>query len=173
MIHFFFLVNKLGQTRVARYYSEIQAVERRTLESELVRKCLARTPDMVNTLNKKYLYFETLCIVLITLCVYYIYRVLQYQYYMLSYYMYLLVSVYSINSPYSLFSGIVSDILIFQSFTMHHLKYKSNIFNQSYTEDTHLYTLSWESMKTNLMRLPFIFLFTNLSRFWISISKMW
>ena len=58
MIHFFFLVNKLGQTRVARYYSEIQAVERRTLESELVRKCLARTPDMVNTSNIKYLYFE-------------------------------------------------------------------------------------------------------------------
>ena len=48
MIHFFFLVNKLGQTRIARYYSEIETSERRTLESELVRKCLARTPEMVS-----------------------------------------------------------------------------------------------------------------------------
>ena len=52
MIHFFFLVNKLGQTRVARYYSDIQANERRTLESELVRKCLARTPEMVRFSHK-------------------------------------------------------------------------------------------------------------------------
>lgn len=48
MIHFFFLVNKLGQTRVARYFTELEPSERKTLESELVRKCLGRSPDMVS-----------------------------------------------------------------------------------------------------------------------------
>ena len=42
MINFILLVNKLGQTRLAQYYIDIPALERRTLESELVRKCLSR-----------------------------------------------------------------------------------------------------------------------------------
>ena len=42
MINFLLLVNKLGQTRLAQYYVDMPAVERRTLESELVRKCLSR-----------------------------------------------------------------------------------------------------------------------------------
>jgi AP-4 complex subunit sigma-1 len=45
MIKFLLMVNKLGQTRVAQYYVEIPKAERRTLESELVRKCLSRSPD--------------------------------------------------------------------------------------------------------------------------------
>lgn len=42
MINFILLVNKLGQTRLAQYYTDMPLVERRTLESELVRKCLSR-----------------------------------------------------------------------------------------------------------------------------------
>ena len=42
MINFLLLVNKLGQTRIAQYYIDLPLTERRTLESELVRKCLSR-----------------------------------------------------------------------------------------------------------------------------------
>ena len=42
MINFILLVNKLGQTRIAEYYIDLPPLEKRTLESELVRKCLAR-----------------------------------------------------------------------------------------------------------------------------------
>jgi AP-4 complex subunit sigma-1 len=42
MINFLLLVNKLGQTRIAQYYVDLPLKERRTLESELVRKCLSR-----------------------------------------------------------------------------------------------------------------------------------
>ena len=42
MINFIFLVNKLGQTRIAQYYTDLPPLEKRTLESELVRKCLSR-----------------------------------------------------------------------------------------------------------------------------------
>ena len=42
MINFILLVNKLGQTRIAQYYTELPPLEKRTLESELVRKCLSR-----------------------------------------------------------------------------------------------------------------------------------
>ena len=42
MINFLFLVNKLGQTRIAQYYIDLPPLEKRTLESELVRKCLSR-----------------------------------------------------------------------------------------------------------------------------------
>ena len=39
------MVNKLGQTRVAQYFGSVSARERKTLESELVRKCLSRSAD--------------------------------------------------------------------------------------------------------------------------------
>ena len=42
MIKFILLVNKLGQTRLAQYFTDISKDERKTLESELVRKCLGR-----------------------------------------------------------------------------------------------------------------------------------
>ena len=42
MINFILMVNKLGQTRLAQYFTDISNNERKTLESELVRKCLGR-----------------------------------------------------------------------------------------------------------------------------------
>jgi AP-4 complex subunit sigma-1 len=36
------MVNKQGQTRLAKYYNEMTVKERTTLEGELVRKCLSR-----------------------------------------------------------------------------------------------------------------------------------
>jgi AP-4 complex subunit sigma-1 len=41
-IHFFLLVNKQGQTRLAQYTSWIPIAERTALEGEVVRKCLQR-----------------------------------------------------------------------------------------------------------------------------------
>ena len=45
MIEFILMVNKFGQTRIAQYFQDIDKEERKTLESELVRKCLARNPE--------------------------------------------------------------------------------------------------------------------------------
>ncbi|CAI7925652.1 unnamed protein product [Closterium sp. NIES-54] len=42
-IRFILLVNKQGQTRVAQYYEYMRLEERRALEGEIVRKCLARS----------------------------------------------------------------------------------------------------------------------------------
>ena len=42
MIKFVLMVNKLGQTRIAQYYTDISLQEKRALEAELVRKCLSR-----------------------------------------------------------------------------------------------------------------------------------
>jgi AP-4 complex subunit sigma-1 len=42
-IRFVLFVNKQGQTRVAQYYEHLSLDERRALEGEIVRKCLART----------------------------------------------------------------------------------------------------------------------------------
>lgn len=48
-IRFVLLVNKQGQTRLAQYYAEhLTLDERRALEGEIVRKCLARTDQQVN-----------------------------------------------------------------------------------------------------------------------------
>ncbi|KAK1437576.1 hypothetical protein QVD17_03370 [Tagetes erecta] len=41
-IRFVLMVNKQGQTRLAQYYEYLTLEERRTLEGEIVRKCLAR-----------------------------------------------------------------------------------------------------------------------------------
>ena len=40
MIKFFLLVNKIGQTRLAKYYEFMDLNERVLLEGECVRKCL-------------------------------------------------------------------------------------------------------------------------------------
>ena len=40
MIKFFLLVNKIGQTRLAKYYEFLDMNERVLLEGECVRKCL-------------------------------------------------------------------------------------------------------------------------------------
>ncbi|XP_066380322.1 AP-4 complex subunit sigma-like [Miscanthus floridulus] len=42
-IRFVLFVNKQGQTRLAQYYEHLSLDERRALEGEIVRKCLART----------------------------------------------------------------------------------------------------------------------------------
>ena len=46
-IRFVLFVNKQGQTRVAQYYEHLSLDERRALEGEIVRKCLARTDQQV------------------------------------------------------------------------------------------------------------------------------
>lgn len=46
-IRFVLMVNKQGQTRLAQYYEYLTVEERRTLEGEIVRKCLARNENQV------------------------------------------------------------------------------------------------------------------------------
>jgi Flp pilus assembly protein TadB len=47
-IKFMLLVNKQGQTRMAKYFTEhLSTEERRALEGEVVRKCLSRTDKQV------------------------------------------------------------------------------------------------------------------------------
>ena len=41
------MVNKQGQTRLAQYYETMTIREKNTLESEMIRKCLARGEDQV------------------------------------------------------------------------------------------------------------------------------
>lgn len=48
-IKFLLLVNKQGQTRLAKYFTELLSTdEKRALEGEIVRKCLARTDRQVS-----------------------------------------------------------------------------------------------------------------------------
>lgn len=47
-IRFILMVNKQGQTRLAQYYEYLTLEERRALEAEIVRKCLARTEQQVS-----------------------------------------------------------------------------------------------------------------------------
>lgn len=47
-IRFVLMVNKQGQTRLAQYYEYLNIEERRALEGEIVRKCLARTEHQVS-----------------------------------------------------------------------------------------------------------------------------
>jgi len=44
-IRFVLMVNKQGQTRLAQYYETLTIREKNTLESEMIRKCLARGED--------------------------------------------------------------------------------------------------------------------------------
>ncbi|CAN6541090.1 unnamed protein product [Malus baccata var. baccata] len=46
-IRFILMVNKQGQTRLAQYYEYLTLEERRALEPEIVRKCLARTEQQI------------------------------------------------------------------------------------------------------------------------------
>lgn len=46
-IRFILMVNKQGQTRLAQYYEYLTLEERRALEGEIVRKCLARNEQQV------------------------------------------------------------------------------------------------------------------------------
>jgi AP-4 complex subunit sigma-1 len=48
MIQFILLINKQGQTRLAKYYFDITVAERMTLEGELIRKSLSRGENQVS-----------------------------------------------------------------------------------------------------------------------------
>ena len=48
MIKFVILVNKLGQTRLARYFEEYEMKDRVPMEADIVRKCLARGENQVD-----------------------------------------------------------------------------------------------------------------------------
>ncbi|KAH0866949.1 hypothetical protein HID58_073971 [Brassica napus] len=56
-IRFILMVNKQGQTRLAQYYEWLTLEERRALEGEIVRKCLARNDQQI----RFELMFEFLC----------------------------------------------------------------------------------------------------------------
>lgn len=47
-IRFILMVNKQGQTRLAQYYEYLTIEQRRALEGEIVRKCLARNEQQVS-----------------------------------------------------------------------------------------------------------------------------
>ncbi|KAJ8766727.1 hypothetical protein K2173_005338 [Erythroxylum novogranatense] len=58
-MRFILMVNKQDQTRLAQYYEWLTLIERRALEGEIVRKCLARTGQrcsFVEHRNYKILY---------------------------------------------------------------------------------------------------------------------
>jgi AP-4 complex subunit sigma-1 len=52
-VRFMLMVNKAGQTRLASYFAPVHAEERRQVEAELVRKCLARSEKQSNYFEYK------------------------------------------------------------------------------------------------------------------------
>lgn len=50
-IKYLLLVNKQGQTRLAKYYEYLDADRRVTLEGEIIRKCLGRVETQVRQVN--------------------------------------------------------------------------------------------------------------------------
>eukprot|EP00958_Prasinococcus_capsulatus_P019078 scaffold2298_cov388-Prasinococcus_capsulatus_cf.AAC.7 len=53
-LRFVLLVNKLGQTRLAQYYETVKtAEEKRTLEAEIVRKCLGRNDQQCSLVEHR------------------------------------------------------------------------------------------------------------------------
>lgn len=63
-IRFVLLVNKQGQTRLAQYYEYLTLDERRALEGEIVRKCLARTEHQVSFFQSDLLFLFVISFVL-------------------------------------------------------------------------------------------------------------
>ena len=53
MIQFILMVNKQGQTRLAKYFNSFSVRERVTLEGELIRKCLSRTENQCSFLEHR------------------------------------------------------------------------------------------------------------------------
>ena len=47
------MVNKQGQTRLAKYFNSFSVRERVTLEGELIRKCLSRTENQCSFLEHR------------------------------------------------------------------------------------------------------------------------
>lgn len=60
MIKFFLLVNKIGQTRLAKYYEFLDMNERVLLEGECVRKCLGVKDTNVGAVRAKLIRRATL-----------------------------------------------------------------------------------------------------------------
>lgn len=56
------MVNKQGQTRLAQYYEYLTLEERRALEGEIVRKCLARNEQQVIVMLISLYNYRCLCI---------------------------------------------------------------------------------------------------------------
>ena len=53
-VKFLLMVNKQGQTRLAKYFDDFLAVdERRVLEGEIVRKCLARSDKQASQIRAR------------------------------------------------------------------------------------------------------------------------
>ncbi len=53
MIQFVLMVNKQGQTRLAKYYNSFSVQERITLEGELIRKCLSRNENQCSFIEHR------------------------------------------------------------------------------------------------------------------------
>ncbi|KFZ57772.1 AP-4 complex subunit sigma-1 [Podiceps cristatus] len=53
MIKFFLMVNKQGQTRLARYYEHIEINKRTMLEAEVIKNCLSRSKDQCSFIEYK------------------------------------------------------------------------------------------------------------------------
>jgi Clathrin adaptor complex small chain len=52
-LKFILMVNKQGQTRLAQYYEPLTIQEKSALESEIIRKCLARTENQCSFLEHR------------------------------------------------------------------------------------------------------------------------
>uniref|UniRef100_A0AAY4A4I2 AP complex subunit sigma n=1 Tax=Denticeps clupeoides TaxID=299321 RepID=A0AAY4A4I2_9TELE len=53
MIKFFLMVNKQGQTRLSRYYEQVDLGKRPALEADVVRSCLSRHKDECSFVEHK------------------------------------------------------------------------------------------------------------------------
>ena len=53
LVKFILMVNKQGQTRLAKYYNNFTVRERVTLEGECIRKCLSRTENQCSFLDHR------------------------------------------------------------------------------------------------------------------------
>ena len=48
MLKFLLLANKQGQARIAKYYEHVDKNEKLSMESDIIRKCLARNDNQVS-----------------------------------------------------------------------------------------------------------------------------
>uniref|UniRef100_A0A671RK20 AP complex mu/sigma subunit domain-containing protein n=1 Tax=Sinocyclocheilus anshuiensis TaxID=1608454 RepID=A0A671RK20_9TELE len=52
MIKFLLMVNKQGQTRLSKYYEQVELGKRAALEADVVRGCLARRKEEVSHVSQ-------------------------------------------------------------------------------------------------------------------------
>ncbi|XP_073751144.1 AP-4 complex subunit sigma-1 isoform X3 [Callorhinus ursinus] len=53
MIKFFLMVNKQGQTRLAKYYEHVEINKRTVLETEVIKSCLSRSNEQCSFIEFK------------------------------------------------------------------------------------------------------------------------